>query len=63
MIRPERTVTYVERAPPIVSDYHQIWAVSDGRAGNARQADALAAALEQVNHERVDAEGSKEVEA
>ena len=45
MIRPERTVTYVERAPLIVSDYHQIWAVSDGRAGNARQADALAAAL------------------
>ncbi len=45
MIRPERTVTYVERAPLIVSDYHQIWAVSDGRAGNARQVDALVAAL------------------
>lgn len=28
------------------SDYRQVWAVSDGRAGNARQADALAAALD-----------------
>lgn len=29
----------------ISTDSRQIWAVSDGRAGNARQADALAAAL------------------
>ncbi|WP_394002134.1 mitochondrial fission ELM1 family protein [Luteimonas sp. WGS1318] len=40
----------MERAPPIVSDYHQIWAVSDGRAGNARQAEALAEALSGEAH-------------
>ena len=38
-------VTHVERASPAAQDYSQIWAVSDGRAGNARQAEALAAAL------------------
>ncbi|PBJ83935.1 nucleoside-diphosphate sugar epimerase [Lysobacteraceae bacterium NML93-0399] len=38
-------ITYVERGPGEARDYVRIWAVSDGRAGNARQAEALAAAL------------------
>ncbi len=36
---------YVERTPLIDADCAHIWAVSDGRAGNARQAEALAATL------------------
>ena len=35
-----------------MSDYPQYCAISDGRAGNARQADALAAALAGVSHAR-----------
>lgn len=38
-------ITYVERRPGDERDYERIWALSDGRAGNARQAEALAAAL------------------
>lgn len=38
-------ITYVERRPGEERDYGRIWALSDGRAGNARQAEALAAAL------------------
>jgi len=38
-------ITYVERRPGEESDCGRIWALSDGRAGNARQAEALAAAL------------------
>ncbi len=38
-------ITYVERRPGKTRDCRRIWAVSDGRAGNARQAEALAAAL------------------
>ncbi|MET0328610.1 MAG: mitochondrial fission ELM1 family protein [Luteimonas sp.] len=38
-------ITYVERGPGEERDYGRIWALSDGRAGNARQAEALAAAL------------------
>ena len=38
-------ITYVERRPGEKRDYARIWAVSDGRAGNARQAEALAGAL------------------
>jgi uncharacterized protein len=43
--RPERMVTLVERNPHDGADCRHIWAVSDGRAGNARQAEALAAAV------------------
>ncbi|MEF3082266.1 mitochondrial fission ELM1 family protein [Luteimonas sp. SMYT11W] len=35
----------MERRPGEERDYGRIWALSDGRAGNARQAEALAAAL------------------
>jgi len=38
-------ITYVERRPGEERDCGRIWALSDGRAGNARQAEALAAAL------------------
>lgn len=38
-------ITYVERRPGEEWDCGRIWALSDGRAGNARQAEALAAAL------------------
>lgn len=38
-------ITYVERKPGEERDCGRIWALSDGRAGNARQAEALAAAL------------------
>lgn len=43
--RSERKVTHVEQNPPLDADYPQIWAISDGRAGNARQAEALGQAL------------------
>ncbi len=42
---PERMVTYVERTGSDDTDSARIWAVSDGRAGNARQAEALAGAI------------------
>lgn len=42
---PERMVTYVERTGSDDIDSARIWAVSDGRAGNARQAEALAGAI------------------
>lgn len=35
-------ITYVEREAASARDYGHIWALSDGRAGNARQAEALA---------------------
>ncbi len=35
----------MERSAPAAPDSRQIWALSDGRAGNARQAEALATAL------------------
>ena len=38
-------ITHVEREPGEERDCGRIWALSDGRAGNARQAEALAAAL------------------
>lgn len=38
-------ITHVERGPGEERDCGRIWALSDGRAGNARQAEALAAAL------------------
>ncbi|MCR6663676.1 MAG: mitochondrial fission ELM1 family protein [Luteimonas sp.] len=38
-------VTYVERTGSDDIDSARIWAVSDGRAGNARQAEALAGAI------------------
>ncbi len=38
-------ITQVEQTPPPARHATQIWALSDGRAGNARQAEALAAAL------------------
>ncbi|MET0329677.1 MAG: mitochondrial fission ELM1 family protein [Luteimonas sp.] len=38
-------ITYVERRPRQTGDCERSWAVSDGRAGNARQAEALAAVL------------------
>src|SRR5690606_28604279 len=42
---PERMVIYVEQARNHDTGSARIWAVSDGRAGNARQADALASAI------------------
>lgn len=38
-------ITYVERASASDRDLEHVWAVSDGRAGNARQAEALAHCL------------------
>jgi len=41
----ERMITNVERSSPATSADSHIWAISDGRPGNARQAEALAGAL------------------
>lgn len=42
---PERMIVFVEQARNADTGSAPIWAVSDGRAGNARQADALARAI------------------
>lgn len=42
---PERMVVYVEQTRNRNPASARIWSISDGRAGNARQADALAAAI------------------